>query len=127
MSDQLPVKEMIAKISEEDPTVLKAFIAEYYFMKKDLRKAVDLFAELFSDEKLSPVMKTTVRNYLIVGNTELRKKELENIDFEITVNYIGQGTETINKASFLGKMTEVAKLVELLDYHIKASQRAEKI
>jgi hypothetical protein len=126
MSDQLPVKAILAEIEKEDPTVLRAFVAEYYFFKKDFRKSVDLFAELFSDPDLSPAIKQSVRNFLIIGNTELRKKELETLDFEITVNYIGVGTETINKASFAGKMIEVGKLLELINYHIKGNQETEK-
>ena len=129
MSDQQvlkSIKETLTEIEQTDPTVLKAFIAEYHFLKRDFRKSVDLFAELFSDPDLSPVLKQSVRNFLIIGNTELRKKELETLDFEITVNYIGVGTETINKASFAGKMIEVGKLLELINYHIKGNQETEK-
>jgi hypothetical protein len=122
MSDQLPVKEMIARINEEDPTVLKAFVAEYYFFKRDFRKAVDLFAELFSDPELSPVIKQSVRNFLVIGNSELRKKELETLDFGITIDYKGQGVDYIDRASFSEKTIEVAKLLELINYHIKGSK-----
>jgi hypothetical protein len=122
MSDQLPVKEMIARINEEDPTVLKAFVAEYYFFKRDFRKAVDIFAELFSDPELSPVIKQSVRNFLVIGNSELRKKELETLDFGITIDYKGQGVDYIDRASFSEKTIEVAKLLELINYHIKGSK-----
>ena len=44
-------------IERDDPTALKVFIAEYYFLKKDMEKAYELFAELFKDPALSPVMK----------------------------------------------------------------------
>jgi hypothetical protein len=122
MPDQQPVKEIIAEIEKEDPTVLKAFVAEYYFFKRDFRKAVDLFAELFSDPALSPVIKQSVRNFLVIGNSELRKKELETLDFEITIDYKGQGVDTIDRASFSKKTIEVAKLLELINYHIKGSK-----
>jgi len=122
MPDQKPLEVILAQIEKEDPTVLKAFIAEYYFFKRDFRKAVDLFAELFSDPGLSPIIKQSVRNFLVIGNSELRKKELETLDFVITVDYKGQGIDTIDRASFPEKTVEVGKLLELVNYHIKGSK-----
>jgi hypothetical protein len=111
-------------ISQDDPTVLKIFIAEYYFLKKDLQKAFDLFTDIYSDPNLSPIMRETVRNYLVIANRELRKKEIDGIDFEITVDYKGRGTVIFGKESFSKHIAEVGTLLEILDYYLR--QEAEK-
>jgi hypothetical protein len=119
----------IERIEKEDPTVLKVFIAEYYFLKKDIQKAFDLFTEAYATPGLSPVMKETVRNYLVIASRELRKKELEGIDFEIGYSFSNE-KETVDskitKATFKESIAGVGMLLEILDYYLKKNQQAEK-
>ena len=113
----------LERIERDDPTVLKVFIAEYYFYKKDMEKAYTLFAELYKDPDLSPVMKETVRNYLVVAGRELRKKEIEKINFKITAEYDFGGQKSmvvITRDSFPKYFKEASDLVELLDFNFKA-------
>lgn len=115
-------------IANNDPTVLKVFVAEYYFYKKDLEKAYTLFADLFKDPDLSPVMKETVTNYLVVAGRELRKKEIEKIDFKITAEYSIDGQKSvvvINKDSFTNNQRQIGELLELLDFNLKSVQSGE--
>jgi len=113
----------LERIERDDPTVLKVFIAEYHFCKKDMEKAYTLFAELYKDPDLSPVMKETVRNYLVVAGRELRKKEIEKINFKITAEYDFGGQKSmvvITRDSFPKYFKEASDLVELLDFNFKA-------
>ena len=113
----------LERIERDDPTVLKVFIAEYHFYKKDMEKAYTLFAELYKDPDLSPVMKETVRNYLVVAGRELRKKEIEKINFKITAEYDFGGQKSmvvITRDSFPKYFKEASDLVELLDFNFKA-------
>ena len=112
----------LERIERDDPTVLKVFIAEYHFYKKDMEKAYTLFAELYKDPDISPVMKETVRNYLVIAGRELRKKEIEKINFKITAEYdfgASKGMVVITKDSFSKSFKEVSDLVELLDFNLK--------
>lgn len=112
----------LERIERDDPTALKVFIAEYHFLKKDMEKAYELFAELYKDESLSPVMKETVRNYLVISGRELRKKEIEKIDFKITAEYDFNGQKSISvitRETFSKEPKRVGDLVELLDFNLK--------
>ena len=115
-------------IERDDPTALKVFVAEYYFLKKDTEKAYELFAELYKDPDISPVMKETVRQYLVAAGRELRKKEIKDINFKITAEYDFNGQKSIaviTKESFTKELKQVGDLVELLDFNLKQVQQAE--
>ena len=116
-------------IERDDPTALKVFIAEYYFLKKDMEKAYELFAELFKDPALSPVMKETVRGYLVTAGRELRKAEIKDINFKITAEYDFNGQKTIaviTRDSLSTEPKRVGDLVELLDFNLKRLQQQEQ-
>ena len=116
-------------IERDDPTALKVFIAEYYFLKKDMEKAYELFAELFKDPTLSPVMKETVRGYLVTAGRELRKAEIKDINFKITAEYDFNGQKTIaviTRDSLSTEPKRVGDLVELLDFNLKRLQQQEQ-
>jgi len=118
----------IQTIERNDPTALKVFVAEYYFLKKDAEKAYELFAELYKDPDISPVMKETVRQYLVAAGRELRKKEIKDINFKITAEYDFNGQKSIaviTKESFSKELKQVGDLVELLDFNLKQVQQAE--
>jgi len=113
-------------IANNDPTVLKVFIAESYFYKKDLEKAYELFADLFKDPALSPIMKETVTNYLVIAGRELRKKEIEKITFKVTAEYDFEGSKSVSvitKETFSKDPKAVGDLVELLDFHLKEQHK----
>ncbi len=113
-------------IERDDPTALKVFIAEYYFLKKDMEKAYTLFAELYKDPALSPVMKETVRGYLVTAGRELRKTEIKDINFKITAEYDFNGQKTIaviTRDSLSKEPKRVGDLVELLDFNLKQLQQ----
>jgi hypothetical protein len=87
-----------------------------------MEKAYELFAEVYKDESLSPVMKETVRNYLVISGRELRKKEIEKIDFKITAEYDFNGQKSISvitRETFSKEPKRVGDLVELLDFNLK--------
>ena len=112
----------LERIERDDSTVLKVFIAEYHFYKKDMEKAYTLFAELFKDPALSPVMKETVRGYLVTAGRELRKAEIKDINFKITAEYDFNGQKTIaviTRDSLSKEPKRVGDLVELLDFNLK--------
>ena len=118
----------IQTIERNDPTALKVFVAEYYFLKKDMEKAYELFAELFKDPALSSVMKETVRGYLVTAGRELRKAEIKDINFKITAEYDFNGQKSISvitKETFVKEPKRVGDLVELLDFNLKQVQQAE--
>ena len=116
-------------IERDDPTALKVFIAEYYFLKKDMEKAYELFAGLFKDPTLSPVMKETVRGYLVTAGRELRKAEIKDINFKITAEYDFNGQKSIaviTRDSLSKEPKRVGDLVELLDFNLKRIQQLEQ-
>ena len=115
-------------IERDDPTALKVFIAEYYFLKKDMEKAYELFAELYKDPALSPVMKETVRGYLVTAGRELRKAEIKDINFKITAEYDFNGQKSISvitRETFSKEPKRVGDLVELLDFNLKQIHREQ--
>jgi hypothetical protein len=118
------------RIEKEDPTVLKVLVAEYHFLKKDMQRAFDLFTEAYADQTLSPVMRETVRNYLVISSRELRKKEIEGIDFGVTVGLMLPDGSTdrivFNRTNFKDNIKGVGMLLEILDYYLKKNQQAEK-
>lgn len=119
----------LQRIEKEDPTVLKIFVAEYYFYKSDMEKAYALFADLFKDPDLSPVMKETVTNYLVFAGRELRKKEIKDINFKITAEYDNgttKSTAVITKDTFSESLQLVGDLIELLHFNIKAQRKPQE-
>ena len=119
--EQNKLNSIIDDINNNDPTVLKVLIAEYYFLNKDLEKAKELFAEAYLNPDLSAIMRETVRNYLVVASRELRKKELIKLDFEIIFT-VPDKTVTITRETFHENIDNVGELLELLDYYLKADR-----
>jgi hypothetical protein len=119
----------LERIEREDPTVLKVFVAEYLFLKKEMEKAYDLFTEAYQDPALSPVMKKTVETFLVTISRELRKKEIERVDFKITAEYDFGGLRkviaVITKDTFSENPKQVGDLLELLDFNLKKQQAGE--
>lgn len=119
----------LERIEREDPTVLKVFIAEYLFFKKDIEKAYVLFSEVYKDPALSPIMKKSVETYLVTISRELRKKEIEHINFKITAEYDFGGLRNtvavITKDTFSENPKQIGDLLELLDFNLKNQQAGE--
>ncbi len=116
------MNEEILRIEKEDPTVLEVFIAEYYFLKKDMKKAYELFARLYENQSLSPVMKESVRNYLVVASKMLRSSEIENMNFSISFVCEQPGLKreyVITNSNFGEEPTAVGMLLEIIDYYLK--------
>jgi len=119
------MNDELKRIEREDPTVCGVFIAEYYFLKGDYKKAVDLFTALYEDPALSPTMKSTVRNYLVFASRALRAQDIEHLGFKITVDYNnGEQIVTIDKQNFPAQLHVVGPLLEVLDYYVKKHNMA---
>lgn len=119
----------LERIERDDPTALKVFIAEYHFLKKDMEKAYALFSELINQPDLSPVMKKTVTDYLVFAGRELRKKEIKNLTFKISVEYDNGTTKSsavITKDTFSDNLPLVGDLIELLDFYIKEQSKQQQ-
>lgn len=122
----MDIRDEITKIEANDPTVMKVFVAEYHFLKGDMETAHKVFSELYNDPGLSETMQATVRNYLLVAAKELRKKELENMTFEITFkgfNDKGHFEHVITNDTLVSQTVYVGKLLELFDYSLKRCQQ----
>ena len=116
----------IKTIEQEDPTALKVFVAEYHFLKKDMEKAFRLFSEAYADPGLSPVMKRTVRKYLVLAAREMRVREIDGMDFTISFNFRTQdGAEqhfVITRDTFNSQTQPIGMLLEVVDYFLKKDQ-----
>jgi hypothetical protein len=116
------IDEEIRQLKEDDPLTLQVFLGEYYFLKKDLEKAYSLFSEAFEDPGLNPILRETVRNYLVVASRELRKKAIEGMEFTISFEAKeADGTQhhyVIGKDTFNSQTAPVGMLLEVLNYHL---------
>jgi hypothetical protein len=124
------ISDEIRELETKDPTVLRVFVAEYAFMKGDMEKAYALFSEVFEDKGLSPVMRDTVRSYLVFASKKIREKEIDNIDFTISFSCEGkEGVDyrhyKITKATIQDQLTPVGMILEILDYYLKKQKEGD--
>lgn len=115
------MRDDIEEIRKNDPDVLNVFIGEYYFMNKEWEKAIEILSDL-RDKNIPELMKLSVKNYLYLAYRQLRKVELETVDFDVVIDYKNGCIEKFDRQSFYDSLPQVGKLVELLDFYLKKTK-----
>lgn len=121
------IDEQLRQLKEQDPVTLEVFIGEYHFLKGDMEKAYEVLSSVYENKDLNPILRETVRNYLVIASRELRKKAIDGMEFTISFEAKeADGTEhryVINKETFGSQTAPVGMLLEVLNYHLNKSPK----
>ena len=120
------IDEELKQLKDQDPVTLEVFIGEYHFLKGDMEKAYEVLSDIYENKDLNPILRETVRNYLVIASRELRKKAIDGMEFTVSFEAKeADGTQhhyVIGKDTFASQTAAVGMLLEVLNYHLSNGQ-----